>query len=158
MSTISTDKINEQYKNGTAEERALLKKMFPEEFDGYNGIKSLQDALDYHKLTLDDVAISVPKALEKERARIQTSVYLDLICDAIRGDDPVLDFSNKDQRKYFCYFKYDAAASGFGFADTYYSYSGTYSSVGARRSFCTEEKARYFGETFIELINKELIG
>lgn len=67
------------------------------------------------------------------------------------------DFSNSNQYKYFPWFVYDNGAAGFVYA--YASSTATYTgaSVGSRLCFKTPERARQFGEQFIDLWNDVLL-
>jgi hypothetical protein len=157
MSTITFKEIEEKHREGNNEQRRVLEQLFPKVFHDWRTIKTLDDALRYHGLTESEVLVQVSNAPKGYQERLQATMYLDLICDAIRGNDAPIDYSNGDQKKWCAWLEYSAVASGFGFRYTGYNCTGTSTRVGARRSFLSEEKARFFGETFIELINKELI-
>lgn len=158
MNTITFKEIEQKHSEGSIEQRRVLEQLFPKVFHDWRTIKTIYDALRYHGLTESEVEVKVDNAPKGYQERLQATIYLDLICDAIRGNDAPIDYSNGDQKKFYVWLQYGAVASGFGFRRTSYDYAGTYTDVSARRSFLSEEKARYFGETFIELINKELIG
>lgn len=65
------------------------------------------------------------------------------------------DFSNSNQYKYFPWFVYDNGAAGFVYAATYSTATSTYAyaNIGSRLCFKTPERARQFGEQFIDLWN-----
>lgn len=67
------------------------------------------------------------------------------------------DFSNSNQYKYFPWFVYDNGSAGFVAA--YTSDAATYASAyfGSRLCFKTPERARQFGEQFIDLWNDVLL-
>lgn len=67
------------------------------------------------------------------------------------------DFSNSNQYKYFPWFVYNNGAAGFVCANA--SATATYASayVGSRLCFKTPERARQFGEQFIDLWNDVLL-
>lgn len=67
------------------------------------------------------------------------------------------DFSNSNQYKYFPWFVYDNGAAGFVYANT--SATATYANAnfGSRLCFKTPERARQFGEQFIDLWNDVLL-
>lgn len=67
------------------------------------------------------------------------------------------DFSNSNQYKYFPWFVYDNGAAGFVFAYSHYTATYTDASVGSRLCFKTPERARQFGEQFIDLWNDVLL-
>ena len=74
-----------------------------------------------------------------------------------KEDGFVPDFSDINQWKYFPWFIYNNDAAGFVFAAT--TYMATYANAyfGSRLCFKTEERARQFGEQFIDLWNKVLL-
>jgi hypothetical protein len=67
------------------------------------------------------------------------------------------DFSNSNQYKYFPWFVYDNGAAGFVSAYTYHTAAYTYATLGSRLCFKTPERARQFGEQFIDLWNDVLL-
>ncbi|MDR1884270.1 MAG: hypothetical protein LBR26_16040 [Prevotella sp.] len=72
-------------------------------------------------------------------------------------DEFTPDFSNEKQHKHYPWFKYQGAASGFAFAYSAGDAAGTYTNVGSRLCFKTSERARQFGERFIDLWNDFLL-
>ena len=74
-----------------------------------------------------------------------------------KADDFVPDYSNRDQCKWFPWFVYDKDAAGFVFADTADAPSATTAYFGSRLCFKTANRARQFGNQFIELWNKVLL-
>ena len=67
------------------------------------------------------------------------------------------DFSNSNQYKYFPWFVYDNGAAGFVYASTDHTATYACASVGSRLCFKTPERARQFGEQFIDLWNDVLL-
>lgn len=67
------------------------------------------------------------------------------------------DFSNSNQYKYFPWFVYDNGSAGFVYASTYAAASYAYAAFGSRLCFKTPERARQFGEQFIDLWNDVLL-
>ena len=67
------------------------------------------------------------------------------------------DFSNSNQYKYFPWFVYDNGAAGFVSANANSSATYTSASFGSRLCFKTPERARQFGEQFIDLWNDVLL-
>lgn len=65
----------------------------------------------------------------------------------------VPDWDNSDQPKWYPWFR---LSSGFGFSDAHYDYVCSYSSVGSRLCFETEEQAEYAGTQF-ESLYKDLL-
>lgn len=67
------------------------------------------------------------------------------------------DFSNSNQYKYFPWFVYDNGSAGFVAAYTYNTAANTNANFGSRLCFKTRERARQFGEQFIDLWNDVLL-
>lgn len=67
------------------------------------------------------------------------------------------DFSNSNQYKYFPWFVYDNGAAGFVYAHTSNAATIAYANIGSRLCFKTPERARQFGEQFIDLWNDVLL-
>ena len=74
-----------------------------------------------------------------------------------KADDFVPDYSDRRQAKWFPWFVYDKDRAGFVYANTSYSPSATSASFGSRLCFKTANRARQFGEQFIDLWNKVLL-
>lgn len=72
-------------------------------------------------------------------------------------DDFTPDFSNRNQTKWFPWLVYDPDRAGFVCADTYTAPSHTAAYVGSRLCFKTANRARQFGNQFIDLWNKVLL-
>lgn len=74
-----------------------------------------------------------------------------------KADDFVPDYSNRDQCKWFPWFVYDKDAAGFVSAYTSNAPSNARANIGSRLCFKTANRARQFGNQFIELWNKVLL-
>ena len=74
-----------------------------------------------------------------------------------KADDFVPDFSNRNQVKWFPWFVYKPERAGFVFASTNHAPSLTIALIGSRLCFKTANRARQFGEQFIDLWNKVLL-
>ena len=74
-----------------------------------------------------------------------------------KADDFVPDYANRRQDKWFPWFVYDRDRAGFVSASTNPAPSYTYALVGSRLCFKTANRARQFGEQFIDLWNKVLL-
>lgn len=74
-----------------------------------------------------------------------------------KADDFVPDFSNRRQDKWFPWFVYDADRAGFVYANTNAAPSSTDAYFGSRLCFKTANRARQFGNQFIDLWNKVLL-
>lgn len=69
-------------------------------------------------------------------------------------DEFVPDFSDREQDKWFCWFKYDKDAAGFVYAGTDYAPTYANASIGYWLCFKTSERAEQFGKQFADLYNK----
>lgn len=74
-----------------------------------------------------------------------------------KADDFVPDFSNSRQDKWFPWFVYDKDRAGFVCACTLNAPSNANASIGSRLCFKTANRARQFGNQFIDLWNKVLL-
>lgn len=74
-----------------------------------------------------------------------------------KADDFVPDYSDRRQAKWFPWFVYNNDRAGFVFAYTYYTPSSTSATFGSRLCFKTANRARQFGNQFIDLWNKVLL-
>lgn len=71
-----------------------------------------------------------------------------------KEDGFVPDFSNKDQWKYFPWFKYSTKAAGFVFASTDYTASDAIADFGSRLCFKSKSRAEAFGKKYVDLYNE----
>lgn len=74
-----------------------------------------------------------------------------------KADDFVPDYSDRRQAKWFPWFVYDKDRAGFVYANTSYAPSNANAYIGSRLCFKTANRARQFGEQFIDLWNKVLL-
>lgn len=74
-----------------------------------------------------------------------------------KADDFVPDFSNSRQDKWFPWFVYDEDRAGFVCANASTAPSSAHAYVGSRLCFKTANRARQFGNQFIDLWNKVLL-
>ena len=72
-------------------------------------------------------------------------------------DDFTPDYSDRSQAKWFPWFVYDPDRAGFVCASTGNAPSYTCASIGSRLCFKTANRARQFGNQFIDLWNKVLL-
>lgn len=80
------------------------------------------------------------------------------IAQAWNQDDGfVPDFSDGSQRKWFPWFVYDKKSAGFVYAFANDTATYTYAYYGSRLCFKTSERAKQFGEQFIDLWNDVLL-
>lgn len=126
-------------------------------------IKSFEDAvrflgvnsLDNNKdlIFAQDYPVSFV-ATNKDMCKINAYTKLLIIATAwnkIDGFEP--DFSDTSQYKYFPWFEYSRDAEGFVFANTNYTATYALANFGSRFCFKTSERAKQFGEQFIDLWN-----
>lgn len=73
-----------------------------------------------------------------------------------KKDGFVPDFDNTNQYKWFPWFRKNGTA-GFVFANADNTYAYAYANIGSRLCFKTEERAKQFGEQFIDLWNDFLL-
>lgn len=66
----------------------------------------------------------------------------------------VPDWNNSSERKYYVWYQF---GSGVGFSYGVYGYDRSYSAVGSRLHFKSEELAKYFASQFINEINEYFI-
>lgn len=71
-----------------------------------------------------------------------------------KEDGFVPDFSNKNQWKYYPWFKYEVESAGFVFAHTAYAASVARTSIGSRLCFKSESRAEEFGKKYVDLYNE----
>ena len=126
-------------------------------------IKSFEDAIRYLGISpLDNnkdliYAQDYPiyfVANDKDMCRIDAYAKLITIATAWNKIDGfVADFSNMNQEKYFPYFEYSRDAAGFVCAFPFYTATITSGFFGSRLCFKTSERAKQFGEQFIDLWN-----
>ena len=74
-----------------------------------------------------------------------------------KADGFVPDFSNRNQNKWFPWFRYSDDAAGFVCADTSNAASYAFAIIGSRLCFKTDKRARQFGEQFTDLWNDFLL-
>lgn len=71
-----------------------------------------------------------------------------------KEDGFVPDFSDRNQDKWFPWFKYDEDAAGFLYAYTNNAIAHAYANIGSRLCFKSSARAEQFGKQFIDLYNK----
>lgn len=74
-----------------------------------------------------------------------------------KADGFVPDFSDRTQTKWFPWFVYEKDAAGFVYAAADITATVASASVGSRLCFKTSDRARQFGEQFIDLWNDVLL-
>lgn len=126
-------------------------------------IKSFEDAvrflgvnsLDNNKdlIFAQDYPVSFV-ATNKDMCKINAYTKLLIIATAWNKIDGFeADFGDKNQYKYFPWFVYDNGAVGFVYAFANSTASDATANFGSRLCFKTSERAKQFGEQFIDLWN-----
>ena len=118
-----------------------------ENFD-YKTIKTYDDAVEAREVDDDDIIYST------DRPHI---VGYKKLCHIVKviNNGWVPDWSNKDQHKYYLWFK--VSPSGSGLTDSYCGYECTYTYVCSRLASDTEEKASYLGKQFQDIHSQYLL-
>lgn len=131
-----------------------------------NGIeKDFEDArekLDSFKVTSDEAANHFDQLAQLIRnanpRHIKALIALNKLFTIAekwnKEDGFVPDFSNKDQWKYFPWFKYSKEAAGFVCAFTHYTASYASAYIGSRLCFKSESRAEAFGKKYADLYNE----
>lgn len=111
-----------------------------------------------NSVKLEDVARLVNDINPKHMKALVALNELFTIAQAWNKEDNFTpDFSNRNQTKWFPWFVYSNAAAGFVFAYTKYAATYAYANFGSRLCFKTSDRARQFGEQFIDLWNDVLL-
>ena len=107
----------------------------------FGDIKSFEDACQAQDINPDAVCSDADTSDEAAYKKLKI-----IVLAINQGWTP--DWNNTNQRKWYPWFN---LSSGFGFSGSYYVCVGTFSDVGSRLCFESEEKAVYAGKQFLEL-------
>lgn len=111
-----------------------------------------------NSVKLEDVARLVNDINPKHMKALVALNELFTIAQAWNKEDNFTpDFSNRNQTKWFPWFVYSNAAAGFVCAYTDYTATYAAANIGSRLCFKTSDRARQFGEQFIDLWNDVLL-
>lgn len=111
-----------------------------------------------NSVKLEDVARLVNDINPKHMKALVALNELFTIAQAWNKEDNFTpDFSNRNQTKWFPWFVYSNANAGFVCASANYTATGAYADFGSRLCFKTSDRARQFGEQFIDLWNDVLL-
>lgn len=111
-----------------------------------------------NSVKLEDVARLVNDINPKHMKALVALNELFTIAQAWNKEDNFTpDFSNRNQTKWFPWFVYSNANAGFVFAYSDYAATNAYAHFGSRLCFKTSDRARQFGEQFIDLWNDVLL-
>lgn len=111
-----------------------------------------------NSVKLEDVARLVNDINPKHMKALVALNELFTIAQAWNKEDNFTpDFSNRNQTKWFPWFVYSNANAGFVYANTVYTAANANAHIGSRLCFKTSDRARQFGEQFIDLWNDVLL-
>ncbi len=111
-----------------------------------------------NSVKLEDVARLVNDINPKHMKALVALNELFTIAQAWNKEDNFTpDFSNRNQTKWFPWFVYSNANAGFVCARTFNTATLASASFGSRLCFKTSDRARQFGEQFIDLWNDVLL-
>lgn len=104
---------------------------------------------------LDDVTLLVQSLNPNHvKALIALNKLFTLAQAWNKADGFVPDFGNRDQFKYFPWFRYDNETAGFAYAYASSPAATASAAIGSRLCFKNEKRARQFGEQFADLYNE----
>lgn len=152
METISIEKsrVIKAYQTADGEAKKLLETLFPTQFFDWKDIKTFEDVC--RIAGVDPGIYAAPKNATDDQIGVIAFSKLQLIYKVFnQGWKP--DWANTSEWKYYPWFRYSA---GSGFSCDGYDRTCTVSHVGARLCTNTSEKAKYIGETFIDIYNQFL--
>lgn len=121
-------------------------------FNILDHLKSWSDACGLKGIDpVDSMPFESPKndLEEAVNANYQMYIITELLCQGWQAD-----YNDRDQYKYYPWFKW--SGSGFGFSHTYCVHWLANTLVGSRLVFPTSELAEYAGTQFIDIYNKFL--
>ncbi len=111
-----------------------------------------------NSVKLEDVARLVNDINPKHMKALVALNELFTIAQAWNKEDNFTpDFSNRNQTKWFPWFVYSNANAGFVYANANGTATDAYAYIGSRLCFKTSDRARQFGEQFIDLWNDVLL-
>ena len=147
---VKQEKVIAAYNAGDDESKKLLETLFGKDKvcpKITERVKTFWDALGMVKVSENIGILLGYNGIDKEMLAAQAFAKLSIIHQALNeGWEP--DYSNKNEPKYYPWFKW-TAASGFSFFDC--DYDDADSIVGARLSFKSSELAKYAAEQFADL-------
>ena len=125
----------------------------------YEDVSTTIPSYESAKDKLESVAVKViPEVREHHAKALDALNKLFTIAEAWnKVDNFVPDFSNRNQYKYYPWFKYNDKAAGFVCAAASCTAATTSASFGSRLCFKSEERAIQFGKQFIDLWNDFLL-
>ena len=142
MQTVDIEKLPETKRkklfSGLSD---LINEVLKKEFD-FRDIKTYEDAVAAEPVSEDD------RIFDTDQNWVVALKKLRHITKVINGKNVVFNWSDRNQPKWRPWFD---LSSGFGFGDSDCDFSHSYSAVGSRLCFETEEKSDYAAKQFIDL-------
>lgn len=150
---INKEDAIKEYPSASKKEKSLLEKLFGKKIftsTTISQVKTFEDACKVLGIKPDlPDASKMPKNHQKS---LIAHYKLIIIAEALNeGWKP--DWSNWDEYKYYPWFEYDKARSGFWFVTSTWADTCT-NSTGSRLCFKTKALAEYIGKQFEELYNE----
>lgn len=158
--TITEKQAKGLYPKADAEFKATLEKTFGKKTltdKIIDQIGSFEDAYPiFKKMKFKDALYAI---IQKRSLSDLTSIDKLLIIAEVLRNGWKADYRNGGQKKWWAYFEFNTATSGFGFSYAFCDGTHTYASVGSRLSFPDQETAIYFGshKPFLKLHNEYLL-
>ena len=122
-----------------------IEKIKNTKFGDFRDIKTFEDAC-----LAVDIEWKEPEFLP---ADVVAYMKLRIIAKALNGGD-WMNYKDTDEYKYYPWFNASGSAPGFSSYD--YTYDGSFSFVGSRLVFKSEEIAKYAGKQFLEIYNQHI--
>ncbi|NHQ66959.1 hypothetical protein [Elizabethkingia miricola] len=110
-------------------------------------IKTFNDVLQYHGIKSETFAMECVSLTDDEIAYKQ----IKLIASAL-NEGWVPDWNDRNQTKYYPWFRMGSSSGGFSFHDYGFGHSASY--VGSRLCYKSSELAKYAGTQFISIYKK----
>ena len=147
LEEVECKEVNEEITDFESAKKYLVGKTN----DVFGVTKKLSKSID----TIKDAEILIKELNPKNIEALVALNRLFTIAEAWnKADGFVPDFSNWNQAKWYPWFGYNKDAAEFACTGSLNAPSTAHASSGSRLCFKTEERARQFGEQFIELYNK----
>ena len=147
LEEVECKEVNEEITDFESAKKYLVGKTN----DVFGVTKKLSKSID----TIKDAEILIKELNPKHIEALVALNRLFTIAEAWnKADGFVPDFSNWNQAKWYPWFGYNKDAAEFACTGSLNAPSTAHASSGSRLCFKTEERARQFGEQFIELYNK----
>ena len=151
--SISKETVLEAYEAAGRKTKSVLTSLFGEKVfvkEITDRVKTFEDALE---------VIGETEEQFKERTQydsVDEIAYkkVKIIAQAL-NEGWVPDWTNTDEYKYYCWFKYVGSGVGFSFYDYYYDRSD--SGVGSRLVFRTSALAEYAGKQFLDIYRAYMV-